>query len=266
MVPAPLWLAAVLTACEGGDDSAPIAPACGEITCEGDLCWTRLCGDSFVMGDAAGEEDERPPHDVAVDTFEMLMTEVTMGQYARCVEAGACADRADPEDVPARCNWGRAGREDHPMNCVNHAMAEDFCAFVGAALPSEAQWEFAARSGGQERAYPWGDAPPSCEVAALAQDLACGADGTWPVCSFPAGNTDQGLCDMAGNAFEWTQDVYHEGYDGAPADGSAWLEPPGPFTVMRGGGINSDEDVGTTNRTFHEPDFFYSGMGFRCAR
>lgn len=272
MVPVSLPLLIALLACVGAEkptpDSTDSAPSmlCGENYCEGELCWAHLCGGSFSMGDDAQEPDEAPAHTVTLADFDVLLTEVTVAQYARCVEVGACVDRADPDEVPIRCNWGREGRELHPMNCVNHAMAADYCAFVGATLLSEAQWEYAARSGGQPRTYPWGEAPPSCALAALAQEGACGADGTWPVCSFPAGDTEQGLCDMAGNVFEWTLDVYHDDYTGAPTDGSAWVDPPGQFTVMRGGGINSDEDVRTGNRTFHEPDFFYSGMGFRCAR
>lgn len=269
MVPAPVWLLHALVACTGPDKGVEpddSEPSCGETACEGELCWARLCGGAFLMGDDAGEPDEAPAHEVTLADFDVLLTEVTVGQYALCVEAGVCVERADPDEIPARCNWGREGRDEHPMNCVNFEMALAYCAFAGGTLPTEAQWEYAARSEGQDRAYPWGDAAPDCSLAALAEDEACGADGTWPVCSFPAGNTEQGLCDMAANAFEWTLDVYHESYEGAPEDGSAWIEPPGPFTVMRGGGINSDEDPGTRNRTFHPPDFFYSGMGFRCAR
>jgi formylglycine-generating enzyme required for sulfatase activity len=150
------------------------------------------------------------------------------------------------------------------MNCVNFAMAEGFCRWAGGRLPTESEWEYAARSRGLDRTYPWGEAEPSCELAAI-HDPGCTAKGTLEVCSKPAGNTEQGLCDMAGNAFEWCQDDYSDNYKGAPADGSAAFTGD-RFKVMRGGSINSDEPLYTRHRTFHDPPFFFSGMGIRCAR
>lgn len=267
-----IWL--VLLACPGTRDKAPAgdsspptdSPApCGAEVCAAGLCRVQFCAGSFPMGSPAGEgEDaERPQRTVQVHPFQLAVSETTVAQYAACVADGVCAPYADPDEVPARCNWGKEGREAHPMNCADWSMAATFCAWAGGRLPSEAEWEYAARSEGQDHVYPWGDAEPSCTLAVLADT--CGAEGTWPVCSFPAGNTTQGLCDLAGNAFEWVQDLYHDSYTGAPADSQAWEDPTSPWRVLRGGGIGSDEDLRTRNRTFHEPDFFYSGMGWRCA-
>jgi formylglycine-generating enzyme required for sulfatase activity len=179
---------------------------------------------------------------------------------------GDCLALPESEDIPSRCNWGEAGYEEHPANCLTWEMAAAFCAWVGGALPSEAQWEYAARSGGLDRTYPWGEAPPSCDLAVINEDDCCGTGRTWPVCSKPDGNTAQGLCDMAGNAFEWVQDWYHGSYLGAPRTAEPWEVEHYALRSLRGGGISSDEDVRTRNRTFHDPAFFYSGMGARCVR
>ncbi|MCB9760357.1 MAG: SUMF1/EgtB/PvdO family nonheme iron enzyme [Alphaproteobacteria bacterium] len=271
MVPTTLALLAAL-ACQrpaSKVDSAQVDTApegVDPVECGAPPCWVPLPAGRFDMGSGPGQGDdnERPLHAVDLEAFEVLRTEVTVAQYSACVDDGACAPRADPDDVPHRCNWDEPDKAEHPMNCVSWFMADAFCAWAGGALPSEAQWEYAARSGGLDREYPWGEAEPSCELAVLKDT--CGSDGTWPVCSHPEGNTEQGLCDMAGNAFEWVADWHHDTYEGAPSDGEPWVEPEGVFRGLRGGGIGSDEGYRTRNRTFHEPDFFYSGMGFRCAR
>ena len=103
---------------------------------------------------------------------------------------------------------------------------------------SEAEFEYAARSRGADYTYPWGNEDP----------------------------TEQGLCDMAGNAIEWTADWFHNTYDDAPADGSAWVDPVSAFRVMRGGGVGSCAGPETRKRTFHEPEFWYAGGSVRCAR
>ena len=141
------------------------------------------------------------------------------------------------------------------------------CAFLGGRLPTEAEWEFAARSRGRDIEYPWGFDTPSCEFAVLDNEngLSCGETLPPPGCSRPAGNTDQGVCDMAGSLFEWTED-WMNGYDETPTDGSPNETGNQVFRVMRGGAIGSAEPPRTRQRTFHEPDFYYGGMGIRCAR
>ena len=141
-------------------------------------------------------------------------TEVTVGQYRACVKAGACSE----PDTGKYCNWNESGREDHPINCVDWNQARTFAKWVGGDLPSEAQWEYAARSGGRDWKYPWGNESASCEYAIMDDGgNGCGKDRTWAVCSKPKGNSKQGLCDMAGGVWEWVRDEY-KSYDSNKTD------------------------------------------------
>ncbi|MCB9684577.1 MAG: formylglycine-generating enzyme family protein [Alphaproteobacteria bacterium] len=238
-----------------------------ETVCEDEVCWVRMCGGAFEMGawHDLGIADEQPVHTVHLTSFDILQTEVLVATWDRCVTDGACVD-VIARGAPSYC---QDRLPEHPRGCLSAEDAADVCAWLGGSVASEAQWEYAARSGGQERIYPWGDEPaPTCDLAVLGyvDNDPCGEEGPGLACSRPDGNTADGLCDMAGNLYEWVADAYHGSYDGAPADGSAWTEPPSTWGILRGGGINSDESVTTTNRVFHEPTFYYSGSGTRCVR
>ena len=238
-------------------------------------------------------DNEVPVHDVTVPDFEMAQSEVTVAQYRACVNAGTCSEpillessNCDPADVESYAgNWGVAGRDDHPVNCVNWHRAVAFCEWAGGRLPSESEWEYAARSQGQATyEYPWGATPgPSCDNAIMADgssSAGCGADGTWPVCSRPNGDTDQLLCDMAGNLAEWVQDIYHGSYNCdthqafncggsgvAPDDGSAWEEGNPIDRVYRNGAFDEgDMNMRTAYRYAIHPDTPKYNRGFRCAR
>lgn len=224
-----------------------------------------ISGGKFIMGED-GPEDAGPPHEVAVKTFRISRTEVTVEQYAQCVAQGRCVEPGSGES----CNWGVSGREQHPVNCVTWFQANRYALFKGARLPSEAEWEYAARGAGGVRRYPWGDEEPTCDKAVMngPGGFGCGAGGTMPVCSRPIGNSAQGLCDMAGNVWEWVQDPYHDSYDGAPADGAAWESPPGSARVMRGGsyGRGGPGTLRTAFRGSFAPGNRRGSIGFRIAR
>ena len=181
-------------------------------------------GGTFRMGSERGRRNERPRSRVQVADFSLSKTEVTNAQYQRCVAAGACEA---PHYGDGRCmspDWKTLVRQriggrfvvpetfqdpTQPVVCVTWSQARAFAAWVVGRLPSESEWEFAARSRGLEREYPWGDAPPTCRWAVMRSEkdeYGCGKGTPWPVCSRPAGNTAQGLCDMAGNVQEWTAD------------------------------------------------------------
>jgi formylglycine-generating enzyme required for sulfatase activity len=246
--------------------------------CIGGFCmdqeWVRIPGGTFMMGspEGVGQDDERPRHEVTVTDFEMMRTEVTISQYRCCVDSGVCIEPYSPGDCDwcDRCNWDSPDRDDHPIVCVDWHQAVDFCMWGGGRLPTEAEWEYAARGGGQEINYPWGDQEATCDytvMSGVTPGVGCGFYHEWPVCSKPAGNTEQGLCDMAGNVWEMVQDRYHDNYAGAPTDGSAWDIPPGYASVMRGGGWDyGAEDLRASNRLGGNPDGRYDSLGFRCAR
>ena len=227
--------------------------------------WVRIPGGSFNMGSEDGDSDEMPVHIVMVPTFEMGKTQVTVDQYRACVDAGACTAPSTSE----WCNWGQSDRGKHPINCVDWNQAQAFATWAGGRLPSEAEWEYAARSGGGDCKYPWGDEDATCERAVMndGSGYGCGRDSTWPVCSKLKGNTTHGLCDMAGNVWEWVQDWYHDSYNGAPTDGLAWESPTGSYRVFRGGSWrNSAGGVRAANRNDDDPRGRYDSLGFRLAR
>lgn len=239
--------AILISACAAGSK-----PAAGKAGIE----WVPIPGGSFMMGSGTG--DEGPRHKVSVRAFQMARTLVTVGQYKACVDAGRCTAPA----TVGWCNWGAPGHERYPVNCVDWSQAKAFSEWVGGRLPSEAEWEYAARSAGREQEYPWGDAPATCARAVIAP---CRA-GSAPVCSTPAGNTKQGLCDMAGNEWEWVQDAYHDSYEGAPTDGSAW-EGGGPNRVLRGDSwFYEAPRARCAARAFDRPDLRDNDNGFRPAR
>ncbi len=246
-----------------------IRPECqDDVVCEDGICWVTLCGGSFAMGSVlgVGHSDEHPRHTVLVRGFEIMQTEITVTQYAACVDDGDCEPWPDSDDVPSRCSWDEEDQDEHPMNCLDWDMAGKFCDWAGGSLPTEAQWEYAARSRGQDVTYPWGEDEPSCDLLQMHEEDCCGLGTSCPVCSFPDGDTEQGLCDMAGNIFEWMQDWYHNTYVGSPRSTKAWEDPARSMRVMRSGAIGSGVGYRVHNRTYHEPDFFYSGMGGRGVR
>ncbi|OGS07386.1 MAG: hypothetical protein A2270_00240 [Elusimicrobia bacterium RIFOXYA12_FULL_51_18] len=227
---------------------------------ESDVEWVRIKGGSFIMG-SNDTGNTSPAHTVYIGTFEISKTVVTVEQYAKCVSKGKCSK---PKPNDAYCNWGVEGRELHPINCVDWDQANQYAGFKGARLPSEAQWEYAATSGGKNRLYPWGYAAATCDKAVIGGG--CGNESTMPVCSKTAGNTEQGLCDMAGNVGQWVQDAYSYGYFLAPNDGTAY-ECFGSNRVVRGSSFAQSD---THMQVYYRDDMFpvsgYGGVGFRIVR
>jgi len=228
----------------------------------GGVKWVRIPGGTFQMG-SNDDSVAKPVHSVTVPTFEMAKTETTVAQYKKCVDAGACTSPHSWRD----CNWDKLGRGNHPVNCIDWNQASAYANWVGGRLPTEAEWEYAARSGGRNQRSPWGDHLATCTYAVV-DDLGgdgCGVGTTWPVCSKPAGNTSQGLCDMIGNVWEMVQDVWHDNYVGAPSNGAAW-EDSGTRRVYRGCGWYIIAKYG--NATYRSDGGFHplNSAGLRPAR
>jgi formylglycine-generating enzyme required for sulfatase activity len=229
------------------DAAAAPAPPPGKAGIE----WVRIPGGTFTMG--SPDYSDAQPHRVTIKTFYMAKTLTTNKQYQACVAAGACTPSSHSFEG-----------DDKPVVKVDWQQAKTFAAWAGGRLPSEAEWEYAARSAGKDRKYPWGDSTPTCDDAVIG---GCGYEGTAPVCSKPAGNTEQGLCDMAGNAWEWMEDYGHLSYIGAPTDGSAWIEG-GANRMIRGSSWADDAFSRlsrTTLRRLDVPEHRGGGLGFRLA-
>ena len=253
----------------GDDDSAADDDTGDDDTVTVPADWVLLTGDTFDMGSDDGLDHELPVHPVTVPDFEIWRTEVTVEQYQACITAGACTE---PGYDDVYCNWNLVGFELYPVNCLDWDQAFVFCEWLDARLPSEAEWEFAARSRGLDIDYPWGDDPADCDLAVMDDPdeggNGCGTGRTWTVCSrSPAGDSDQGLCDMAGNVWEWLQDHYHDSYEGAPTDGTAW-EVGGDVTRITRGASSGNEapKLIVTFRDFADPAVAIAGLGVRCAR
>ncbi|MBN1200345.1 MAG: SUMF1/EgtB/PvdO family nonheme iron enzyme [Anaerolineae bacterium] len=219
----------------------------------------------FMMGSDEGDEDERPVHEVCLSEFWIGQTEVTNAQYKACVDDGACTPPRD------RTYYDDPAYAEHPVVYVDWEQAGAFVAWAGGSLPTEAQWEYAARgpeSGTWTYPYPWGNDWPTCERANLSD---C-EGGTAPVGPHQrtAGASWVGALDMAGNVWEWVADWYEADYYATLDAGS--LNPAGPASgssrVLRGGAFYSSAiDLLAAVRLDYYPDYKYDDyVGFRCAR
>ena len=249
---------------------------------KGGIQWIRIPGGTFSMGCAPTDSNcanrEKPRHQVAVPSFWMMKTEVTVRMYQRCVDSGKCNRyhlngfewKSHSYEASNICNWGVGGRENHPINCVAWDQAKSFCEFAGGRLPSEAEWEYAAR-GTDDRIFPWGNQPATCRYAIMCDNRdrsGCGRGSTWPVCSRPAGVSPFGLCDMAGNVWEWVEDCRNLSYLHAPTDGSVWKSGDCNRRVVRSSrwDDNSASWLRASNRTFGYTSDRLTEKGFRCAK
>lgn len=220
----------------------------------------------FLMGsadsDTLAQSNEKPQHRVRMSAYCIDRTEVTVAQY----RAWSGSATNTPGTDIASCNWGHADRDNHPINCVDWEQASAFCTAHGGSLPTEAQWEYAAR-GSDGRVYPWGNTAP--------RDQLCwngggpSHEGTCPVGSSAGGRSPFGLDDMAGNVWEWTADYnrpYRATTDPPIADP---IEPSsGRARGVRGGAWynSSPEFVRAAFRFDYVASFRSDFLGFRCVR
>lgn len=269
--------------------AAPVAAACPKGT-------IAIPGGSFFMGSDDDLPSEKPAHQVTLSPFCMDQFEVTVERYKACSDAGRCkragtsnvwekiTDKESKAFDPLCTIRDPAGKANHPINCVDWEMADKFCKEQGERLPTEAEWEFAAR-GPDGRKYPWGDDDPAggghvnaCGKECVAWGLKNGIDekamydvddgfaNTAPVGSFPKGASRYGVMDVVGNVWEWVADYY------APYGKDESKDPKGPDSgderVIRGGAWNASYPswVRPTFRYHDAPTKRSYGIGFRCAK
>jgi formylglycine-generating enzyme required for sulfatase activity len=209
------------------------------------------------------EEDaaKRPAHTIYMDAFYMDVYEATNARYAQSVEAGVCTEPSSRSSYTRESYYGDPAYDDYPVGHVNWEQAKIYCDWRGARLPTEAEWEKAARGGLVGKLYPWGHQEPDCSRVNFS---GCKGD-TVKVGSYPLNG--YGLFDMAGNVWEYVWDWYSESYYvDSPSQDPIGLED-GLIRVMRGGsGFEEASFLRAANRGWDIPFSQTAYSGFRCAR
>jgi formylglycine-generating enzyme required for sulfatase activity len=272
-----LALAAALDGKAGGDGGVPAAVSASgsrDATAPISSETVAVPAATFTMGSDTSEAHAQPATRVTISqAFSIDKYEVTVEAYEQCVAEGKCTpshihdSSIKPADLPkwqAMCNAGVPGREKNPINCVSRDQATAFCGWRRMRLPTEAEWELAAR-GTDAREYPWGNAPPTC---AFAKTRGCSdGTGTINVGTLAGGVAPSGAYDMAGNVWEWVDD----GWDKQPPSTLTATDPHRPFTgpkgVLRGG---SWDFAGSWAKAYFRLGFpaatAADATGIRCAK
>lgn len=267
---------------EDGDDDAEADMEDGDGEAEDfdprglGLNWIQIRGGNFQMGcvdndntcNEDGKPNENPRHTVAITPFRMTQYEVTYQQYVEFMNENAdyCEENTchnisvhDHLELVDGVWSVNSGYEAHPEDGASWLGAKAFCEWAGGRLPSEAEWEYAAR-GGTWSIYNCGDEDSCVDEVAWHH---WNSDGTQPVGQLKRNGF--GLYDILGNVWEWTEDCYHETYDAAPGDGGVWEGGDCDVHVLRGGSADSSPkiDMRSSARAFDKFSILYSGV--RCA-
>lgn len=209
----------------------------------------------FEMGETGGTDN--PLHSVQLSPFWIQRNEVTNRQYGLCIESGQCSP---PSDGKRALAVEEASQADVPVAGVTWEQASAYCSWVQGSLPTEAQWEKAAR-GPESRLYPWGDAEPSCQLLNFGNCVGYPAI----VGQYPDGQSYYTLFDMAGNVFEWAYDWYDAGYYSASPASDPTGPESGTVRVFRSSNYYSFADeIKLSRRLYMEPEKFRDDLGFRC--
>lgn len=252
----------------------------------------------FFMGEQSDEsrKDEVPVHVVTIKSFKLSKTEITVGQYRQFVLASGYMGGSSCVAYNASNSWAEqplnwmspnvAPGDYNPVVCVNWDDAKAYVSWLAKKtgkkyrLPTEAEWEYAARAGTATKYYFGNDTRTICNYGNLADLTGKGvygwagdglancedlADFTAPVGSYAPNKF--GLYDMVGNVWEWTEDCYHDTYNGAPSNGSAWTTGECKYRVLRGGSWDYEPVwARSANRALNEPAYRNTDNGFRIAQ
>ncbi len=216
----------------------------------------------FLMGSSneEGYSDEHPQHTVYLVAYWIDQTEVTNAMYEKCVNAGACTAPSGTYSATRSSYYGNKAYDDYPVIFVSWDQANAYCQWVGRELPTEAQWEKAAR-GADGRIYPWGNQAADSSLANYNSNVGDTAE----VGSYPAGTSPYGAMDMAGNVWEWVADWYSDAYYSQSPTNNPSGPASGQYRFLRGGSWFYDEyDIRSAVRYWNPPSSADNNLGFRC--
>jgi formylglycine-generating enzyme required for sulfatase activity len=235
-----------------------------EITDSNGVTMVLIPAGEFIMGTNNGDPDEKPVATIYLDAFYIDKYEVTNALYEKCVSAGVCKPPVAKNSQTHANYYGNPDFGNYPVTYVNWYMSKSYCEWRGARLPTEAEWEKAAR-GTDRRTYPWGEGH-SCDFANYGYNT-CLRDTT-AVGSYEKGKSPYGVYDMAGNVLEWVNSQYQP-YPYRADDGRE--SPNGTGSrVLRGGSWSEAQDrIRSANRFYNDPQSaqpIIGFPGFRCAK
>ncbi len=245
-----------------------LAPGAIQVSAKDGMLLVYIPAGEFLMGstdsDTMAYSDEKPQHRVSLDAYWIDRTEVTNAMYALCVKSGACQPPSSSSSYTRNSYYGNPQLANYPVIYVDWNEAQAYCSWAGRRLPTEAEWEKAAR-GTDGRIYPWGNNSPTCSLENFwGSNGACVGDTT-VTGNYPTGASSYGVQDMAGNVWEWVADWYGDTYYGSSPMSNPTGPDSGQYRVLRGGSwYNSMNLVRSAYRSGDFPSRRNGLFGFRC--